>query len=132
MLQAIVSFIIATLSGLGVGSGGLLVIYLTLIERTPQLAAQGINLMFFLFSSAASLLIHMKKRRLFGGVILIMSAAGLVGSFLGSSLAAVLSAALLRRLFGGMLIVSGSLILAKHRHREKKAKNRQKNPKNFI
>ena len=53
LLDIIVSFAIALLSGLGVGSGGLLVIYLTLYAGTPQLQAQGVNLVFFLFSILA-------------------------------------------------------------------------------
>ena len=54
MKIAIASFIIALLSGMGIGSGGLLVIYLTLLEKVPQLTAQGINLLFFIFASASS------------------------------------------------------------------------------
>ena len=48
-LDILVSFLIATLSGLGIGSGGLLVIYLTLLDGMPQLRAQGVNLVFFSF-----------------------------------------------------------------------------------
>ncbi|MBE6661864.1 MAG: sulfite exporter TauE/SafE family protein [Ruminococcaceae bacterium] len=113
MTDAIVAFIIAVLSGMGIGSGGFLVIYLTLAEGMPQLAAQGINLLFFLFSSAASLFLHMRKRRLFGGAILAMSAMGVLGSPLGSLAAAVLPSGVLRKLFGGMLILSGMLALRK-------------------
>ena len=48
MLRALVPLLIATLSGLGVGSAGLLVAFLTLCEGMPQLEAQGQNLLFFL------------------------------------------------------------------------------------
>lgn len=123
MADLIVSFIIAALSGMGIGSGGFLVIYLTLAENIPQLAAQGINLLFFLFSSAASLFFHMKKRKLFGSAILAMSALGLVGSPLGSLAAAALPSGLLRKLFGGMLILSGMLALRKNLSQSKKEKN---------
>ena len=113
MRDAIVAFVIAVLSGMGIGSGGFLVLYLTLAEGMAQLAAQGINLLFFLFSSGASLLVHMRKRRLFGGAILAMSAMGMLGSPLGSLAAAALPSELLRKLFGGMLILSGMLALRK-------------------
>lgn len=114
MADILVSFIIAVLSGMGIGSGGFLVIYLTLAENMAQIAAQGINLLFFLFSSAASLLFHMRKRKLFGSAILAMSAMGLLGSPLGSLAAAALPSDLLRKLFGGMLILSGMLALRKN------------------
>jgi len=114
MLQTLfASLLIALLSGMGVGSGGLLVIYLTLIENTPQLTAQGINLLFFLFAAASSLLLHITRRRLFGGAILIMSAMGILGSLLGTHLATLLPAHLLRKIFGSMLTVSGLVALRK-------------------
>ena len=113
MVDATVSFIIAALSGMGIGSGGFLVIYLSLAENMPQLAAQGINLLFFLFSCSSSLFFHMRKRKLFSGVILIMSVMGCLCSPLGSLAASVLPSEILRKLFGGMLIVSGLLSLRK-------------------
>ncbi len=123
MIHAIVSFLIAVLSGLGVGSGGLLVIYLTLVLGVEQLTAQGVNLWFFLFSSAASLGVNMGRRRLFWDVILIMSLAGIVGSAVGSFAANALPEHLLRRIFGGMLTLSGILVLIKKRPR---AEDKQK------
>jgi len=109
MLDIIVFFMIATLSGMGVGSAGLLVVWLTVFDSVPQLAAQGLNLFFFLFSSSASLLIHVKRRKMFWGVIGIMTAAGVIGAFIGSLLANRFDAALLGKLFGGMLLVSGAM-----------------------
>lgn len=113
-LDATVSFLIALLSGLGVGSGGLLVIYLTLITQTPQLQAQGINLVFFLFSAGASMLFHLSRRRLIAPLCILLITAGLPGALIGSRLAALLPAALLRRLFGAFLVAAGTLTLTKH------------------
>ena len=109
MLDIIVFFMIATLSGMGVGSAGLLVVWLTVFDSVPQLAAQGLNLFFFLFSSSASLLIHLKRRKMFWGVIMIMTSTGAVGALIGSILANRFDASLLGKLFGGMLLVSGVL-----------------------
>lgn len=102
---------IATLSGMGVGSGGLLVIYLTLLREMGQLAAQGMNLLFFLFSSSSSLLIHAFRRRLRINLIVVLTLSGMVGSWFGAALAPELDPALLRRLFGGMLTLSGLIVL---------------------
>ena len=122
MLDSVISFLIAVLSGMGIGSGGFLVIYLSLATQMPQLAAQGINLLFFLFSSGASLFLHAKKRRLFGGAIAVMSTMGMIGSPLGSLAAAALPSELLKKLFGGMLIVSGLLSLRKAAAKSQKKK----------
>ncbi len=117
MIHALVASLIGVLSGLGIGSGGLLVIYLTLVLGVEQLTAQSINLWFFLFSSAASLAVQFGKRRLFFRVILIITLSGLVGALGGSLLAAALPKAVLRRLFGGMLTVCGLSVLRSRRRK---------------
>ena len=42
-ITAFAAFLIAILSGMGMGSAGLLVVYLTMVEQVPQLTAQGIQ-----------------------------------------------------------------------------------------
>lgn len=113
MKTVLVSLVIALLSGMGVGSGGLLVIYLSLAENVPQLTAQGINLLFFLFASSSSLLVHILKRKIYIGAIAVMSLFGIFGSVFGSLVAANLPSDLLRKLFGGMLVISGIISFRK-------------------
>lgn len=113
ILDVIASFLIAMLSGLGIGSGGLLVIYLTLLDGMPQLRAQGINLVFFLFSAGASMLAHLSRRKLIPPLCILLITSGLPGALIGASLAGALPAALLRKLFGAFLIIAGGLTLTK-------------------
>ena len=121
-LLALVAFLVAVLSGLGVGSAGLLVVFMTTAMQMPQLTAQGLNLLFYLFSAGASLFVHVRRRNLRGKLILLLALSGIAGSYFGASLAPTLDPTLLRRLFGGMLILSGSIILLR---REKKASVRK-------
>ena len=107
----IAAFLVAILSGLGVGGGGLFVIYLALFTDLPQLQIQGINLAFFLFSSSASLSIHLTKRKIFWTAVTIMSISGILGAVLGSLLSANIDEIILRKIFGAMLVISGSLSL---------------------
>lgn len=111
MIDIIASFLIAVLSGMGVGSGGLFVIWLTLASGAPQFAAQGLNLLFFLFSSGTSLIVHAKKRNILWGAVLVLTAFGIVGSLFGSFIAGFISAPSMRKIFGAMLIISGSFVL---------------------
>ena len=113
MLSILASFAIALLSGMGVGSGGLFVIWLTMAENVPQLTAQGLNLLFFIFSSASSLLVHLQKRHIMWGAVLIMTVTGILGALIGGVLTNILDAALIKKLFGGMLILSGLAALLK-------------------
>lgn len=107
MVDFLVSFSVALLSGLGVGSGGLLVVFLTAYRGIEQLAAQGINLLFFLFSSSASTVVNIRRRKLSLKAIIILSIGGVVGAVGGAMLASRLSPDALRRLFGGVLLLGG-------------------------
>lgn len=101
------TLIVATLSGMGLGSGGLMVLYLTLLRQAPQLVAQGFNLLFFLFASAASMIIHLLKRRIFWPAVLLLILAGLPAAYLGTRTALLLPEGLVAKLFGLFLISVG-------------------------
>ena len=115
-----ITFLLAALSGMGVGGGGLFVIYLSLFTDTPQLVAQGLNLLFFLFSSGASVTVHLKHRKICYPVVGVMIVFGIVGALVGALASARLPAHLLRQIFGGMLVVSGILALRQREPEEEK------------
>jgi uncharacterized membrane protein YfcA len=106
-MDIIATLIVATLSGMGLGSGGLMVLYLTLIRHAPQLLAQGFNLLFFLFASASSMIVHLLKRRIFWSAVLILILAGLPAAYLGTRVALHLPEGLVAKLFGLFLISVG-------------------------
>ena len=109
-----ISLIIATLSGMGVGGGGLLVIYLTLFEGTKQIVAQGANLCFFIIAGIASTVYNIKKKKLVWKTIFPLSISGVVGTLAGTWIAGTINQDILRKIFGIMLIFGGfaSLISA--------------------
>ena len=107
----IIALIIAVLSGMGVGGGGLLVIYLTLFEGTEQLIAQGANLCFFIISALASTLYSIKKGRIAWRTTLVMSCAGIIGALVGSVIAGVIEPGILKKMFGIMLVFGGTYSL---------------------
>ncbi|MBO5938354.1 MAG: sulfite exporter TauE/SafE family protein [Clostridia bacterium] len=113
LFTVLITFILAALSGIGVGGGGLFVIYLSIFTDTPQLTAQGMNLLFFLLSSGASVTVHLRNRTICASAVLVMALFGIVGALVGTSLSARVPQHLLRQIFGGMLIVSGMLSLMK-------------------
>ncbi len=108
-MRLIVSFLLSVLSGMGVGGGGLLVIYLSLYERIGQHTAQGINLIFFLAASLSALIVNLKRRRLCPTRLLITAFFGAISACFGAILASKAEVTLLRRLFGGLLILSGAI-----------------------
>ena len=92
---------------MGVGGGGLLVIYLTLFEGTEQIVAQGINLCFFIAVAIASTIYNVKKKKIVWKTTLILSASGVIFSLLGALLVDTINPDILRKIFGGMLIWGG-------------------------
>ena len=115
MATVIAAFFAAVLSGLGVGSAGLFVLYLTLAAGYSQPEAQALNLLFFLLSAGAALFLHIRERKIPLRVVLFLIVCALPGAIAGSYLVRILDASLIRKLFGGMLIVTGlpSLIARK-------------------
>ena len=97
----------ATLAGTGVGGGGLLVIYLSIIKGWPQLCCQGINLASFIASAAGAIPFHIRKRNINASAVFITGSAGALFSFFGFTLANFINAGLLRGIFGAFLIFCG-------------------------
>lgn len=104
----VAALIIAILSGMGVGSAGLFVIYLTSFTDTPQIIAQGLNLLFYIFACGSSLLFHAKKRTFFPTLILWLILAAIPGVIVGGVLTSILPVEYIRKFFGVMLIGAGS------------------------
>lgn len=116
------AFFTAVLSGLGLGSAGLFVLYLTMIAGLSQTTAQGLNLLFFLFSAGAALLFHAKYRTIPRPLVIFLIGCAVPGTLIGTWLLHKLEVSLVRKLFGGMLILSalpklfhGRLPFSKHR-----------------
>lgn len=99
--------ILGFLSGLGIGGGSLLVLWLTAVLSMEQRAAQGINLLFFLPAALCACMFHLRRRVLPWRIILPAAISGCVFAAVGSFLAANMDTDLLRRLFGGLLILTG-------------------------
>ena len=114
------AFLMGALSGMGIGGGGLLVIYMTLFRGVGQVEAQGLNLYFFLFASAAALFVHCVKRVINYPLVLLLGVVGIPAALLGSLCASVVDPSLLRCAFGVMLIISGAVgVLKNIKSREK-------------
>ena len=105
--SAAVSLFIAILSGLGVGSGGLFVIWLTMVEGVGSIDARGMNILFFVFSATSALIFHLIRKRIAIKLVFLLSLFGAIGTVIGSFIGNVIDPTLLRRIFGGMLILSG-------------------------
>lgn len=119
MIAALAGLVCGVLSGLGIGGGTLLMVWMTAVMQIGQTTAQGINLLYFLPTAACALILHAKNRLLRPKVILPAAVAGGICAVGAALLATTLDTELLRRLFGGFLQLVG---LREVLYRERKAK----------
>lgn len=98
------SVLAGVLGSMGLGGGGVLLLYLTLIE-TPQRTAQGINLVFILPVGLLGLWFHRRRGLVDGALIRPILLGGVVGVGVGTLAAGLLPDALLGRLFGGLVLL---------------------------
>ena len=124
ILHTAAVFGIAVMSGMGIGSAGLMVLWLTAVLGIPQLEAQGINLIFFLISACASMLIHAGKRHIPFLPVFLLSCTGIAAACFGSRTAMILPEEWVRRLFGGMLAVSGAVSLLRDSRKSRKKRRK--------
>ncbi len=97
-------FLFCALSGMGIGGGGLFVVYLSVFRSIPQFLCQGINLAVFIFSSAFSGIVNVKKRHINYPLCLFLSVCGCVGAVIGGGFAGMISDNILRLAFGIFLL----------------------------
>ena len=118
IIDFLASVIIATLAGIGIGGGGLLVLYLLFVKGMEQVVSQGINLIFFIFAGIASLVYHRKRRRINVRLVLFLICFGVIGAVLGGYCASVMNPVIIRKIFGWLLIVSGISVLFKKKKKD--------------
>lgn len=108
----LVGCVLGFLSGLGVGGGSLLLLWLTLILGVDHTYARMMNLMFFLPCAAIACLFRWKQGKLDKRLTLTAIGTGLLGSLIGSTLSQYLDMDIMRRIFGVLFIFCGIRELA--------------------
>lgn len=103
----IVGTVLGFLSGLGVGGGSLLILWLTIILDVPHESARMINLLFFIPSALIACLFRWKQgvihwKKIFPAIVSGCAAAALF-SWLGGNM----DLRILKKLFGLLLIATG-------------------------
>lgn len=115
---SIAGFLAGLIGALGLGGGGVLVMFLTVFMAVPQLKAQGINLLFFIPVGLFALIFHIRQKLIDYKTALPAIGLGLIGAVCGSMLARFIGSGKVRILFGVMLAVLGVWeLLAPHREK---------------
>ena len=122
LLAGVAGLVCGVLSGLGIGGGTLLMVWMTAVMDMEQRMAQGINLLYFLPTAACALIFHIKNRLIRWRVVLPAAITGCLSAAGAALLATSVDASLLRKLFGGFLILVGITELFGAHARDKNAK----------
>lgn len=99
--------ILGGLSGLGVGGGSLLMLWLTLVMGAEPEYARLMNLMFFIPCALATSIFRWRQGKLSWKLTLLAVAAGCVGAVLGNLWRQYLDLALMRKIFSALFILCG-------------------------
>ena len=114
-----IGIILGGLSGLGVGGGSLLMLWLTLVMGAEQEYARLMNLMFFLPCALAVSIFRWRQGKLDVKNTLIAVIAGCAGSVVASLWRQHLDLELLRKIFGILFVICG---IREQLYRPKKAR----------
>lgn len=103
-----VGILLGFLSGLGIGGGSLLILWLTLVLNVDANTARAINLMFFLTAAGCVCLLRLKKRAKRLTSLLPAMIFGCLFAFLASQVRDYINEELIQKLFGGLLLFIGA------------------------
>lgn len=104
---ALAAFFAGVFSSMGMGGGGILIIYFGLFTSVPQLTSQGINVLFFIPIAALSVIIYHIKGLIDWKTALPFAAFGIISSLTGSYLATIIDGNILSKLFGILFLIMG-------------------------
>ena len=106
------------LTGLGVGGGSLLMVWLTAVLGMEPLAARSVNLLFFLPGAAIAILFRKRQGSIQWKPILSPAIAGCIAAALCSRLSTAVDNSIFRKAFGVLLILAGirELVWKERRH----------------
>ncbi|MGN1308150.1 MAG: TSUP family transporter [Faecousia sp.] len=122
LLAGIAGLVCGVFSGLGIGGGTLLMVWMTAVMDMEQRMAQGINLLYFLPTAICALIFHIKNRLIRWRVVIPAAITGCLTAAGAALLATAIDASLLRKLFGGFLILVGFNEIFGSHARDKKDK----------
>lgn len=103
----IAGFLSGMIGAMGMGGGGVLLIYLTAFAHVPQLKAQGINLISFLPTGLLATVIYAVKKQIVWKQVLLMWCGGAVAAAGGYLLEKFIETALLSKIFAVFLVTFG-------------------------
>lgn len=107
IIALIIGIAAGIISGMGIGGGTILIPALVIFLSIEQHNAQGINLVFFIPTAAAALIIHIKNKNIHPKTASQIIIWGIFGAVLGAYTALSIPSLILKRMFGFFMLFMG-------------------------
>lgn len=107
IVSILIGIVLGFLSGLGIGGGSLLILWLTLVLHLDHAEARAINLLFFIPTALAAIPFRWKQGHIPWKKIIPAMAGGCIAALAFSWLGSGMDLVHLRKLFGVLLLVTG-------------------------
>ena len=113
IISILAGFLSGLIGAMGFGGGGILIIYLVIFTSTPQIVAQGINLLFFIPCALTATIIYFFKGQIKLKVISPVLAGGISGAIFTSHFLNYINSEWLSYIFAIFLILIGTASIIK-------------------
>lgn len=107
IIMALAGLASGILGAMGLGGGGVLIIYLTLFAGIDQIQAGGINLLFFIPSAIIAIVYYSKKKLIDWKSAIPAMILGVVGGLGGAYLSTIIDGYIIGKIFGVLLLIMG-------------------------
>ncbi len=111
LIAFLIPLVIGILAGLGIGSGGIYLIYLDFFTDTPQGEAQGLNLAFFVAALLSSVVYHLFRRTYRHHDLLAALPCGIPFAAMGAYLSFLSDPGLVKGFLGVIFLLAGGYTL---------------------
>ncbi len=105
MLPVLFGFISGIVTGMGMGGGTILILLLSLFMNVEQHIAQATNLIFFIPTSLAAIIMNIRQKNIDKSVVIIVSLFGIIGAMLGVMISENISSQNLRKYFAIFILI---------------------------
>ena len=105
MKEIIIGLIAGIVGGMGMGGGTVLILLLSIFSNVEQHVAQGANVIFFVPTAIAAIMVFIKNKNLRLKVGIPICLWGLVGTTIGAIISSRMDVKILRKCFGIFLLI---------------------------
>ncbi len=103
-MEILIGIFSGIISGTGMGGGTILIFLLTNIIGIEYHIAQGTNLIFFIPTSIAAIIVNMRNKNIEIKIAIMVSIFGIIGAVIGANIAIYINVILLKKIFGAFLL----------------------------